>query len=272
MIEIRNITYTHPGSEKAALSNVSFSAEAGTLTTILGPNGSGKTTLFKCIAGLRKPGRGDIVFRGQSIKKYSRNRLAKIMSMVPQDHEPPFPYTVFDVVTMGRAPFVGLFSAPSQSDYEKAEEAISLVGITELKQRPYTRISGGERQLVLIARALAQESPLMLLDEPTSHLDFRNQIVVLNQVKKIVRQKAVAALMTIHDPNLATLFSDQVVLISKGRIIASGRPEEVITSGAIREVYEIEVSVVETNGYRVIMPRLPCAENAGPYTQRERAV
>ncbi|MGC8908750.1 MAG: ABC transporter ATP-binding protein [Desulfomonilaceae bacterium] len=257
MIEVRNISYTHPGSEHAVLTDVSLAAAPGTLTTILGPNGSGKTTLFKCIAGLWKPQRGDVVFQGQSLRNMSHNRLARIVAMAPQDHDPPFPYTVLDVVVMGRAAHVGVFSTPSKRDYELAEEAISLVGIDQLRQRRYTRISGGERQLVLIARALAQGAPFMLLDEPTSHLDFRNQIMVLTQVRQIVREKMIAALMTIHDPNLANLFSDYVALISNGRVVASGTPEEVITTRAMREVYNIDVSVIETNGYRVIMPRLP---------------
>lgn len=256
MIAVRDVCYRHPHADTSVLDGVSFDAASGTLTAILGPNGCGKTTLFKCISGLWSPQRGDVVFRGRSIRGNPHSKIARIVAVVPQEHEPPFPYSVLEAVLMGRAAHLGMFSTPSRPDYLKAAEAIEHVGIGHLKHRPYTRISGGERQLVLIARALAQESPVMLLDEPTSHLDFKNQVLVLTKVKEIVKQKSVAALMTIHDPNLAMLFSDKVVMINNGCVVSQGSPHEVITEGSLSRVYGIDVSVVAVNGSKVIIPRL----------------
>jgi iron complex transport system ATP-binding protein len=237
---------------------VEFEAKSGELTAVLGPNGSGKTTLFKCISGLWPPQKGDVTFEGRSILGKPPSKIARIIAVVPQEHEPPFPYSVFEAVSMGRASHLGMFSTPSRLDCVKVEEAIEQVGIAHFKDRPYTRISGGERQLVLIARALAQEAPVILLDEPTSHLDFKNQVLVLRKVKEIAKQKSVAALMTIHDPNLAMLFSDQVVMIKDGCVVCRGTPHDVVTEANLSNVYGIDVSVVPVNGWRVIMPRL-CA-------------
>jgi len=256
MIAVKDLSYRHPNANAAVLNGITFEAESGMITAVLGPNGSGKTTLFKCISGLWSPQKGDVLFQGRSIKGYPPRKIARIISVVPQEHEPPFPYSVFEAVTMGRAAHLGMFSSPSQGDYSKAEAAIEQVGIAHLKDRPYTGVSGGERQLVLVARALAQDAPVMLLDEPTSHLDFRNQVLVLKRVNEIVRQKSVAALMTVHDPNLATLFSDRVVLINNGDVVAQGLPNEVITEENLSSLYGIDVAVLKVNGLRVVTPRV----------------
>lgn len=256
MIEIQDIYYKHPHCHEHVLKGITLQAGRGKLTTILGPNGSGKTTLFKCIAGLWKPEQGDILFEGNSILRCSHDKRAKIIAVVPQEHEPPFPYSVFDAVLMGRSSHVNIFSAPSKRDYAKTEEAIEEVGICHLRERPYTKISGGERQLALVARALAQETPVMLFDEPTSHLDFRNQVLVLSKVKEIVRQRQVIAVMTIHDPNLAMLFSDSVVIVNHGNVLAQGSAVTVIDEENLRSIYGIDVSVVSVNGTRVVTPKL----------------
>lgn len=255
-MELHNIHFQHLHAAEPVLKGVSLMAERGRLTSILGPNGSGKTTLFKCIAGLWSPKQGDIVFEGKSILGLGHERRAKIISVVPQEHEPPFPYSVFDAVLMGRAAHIGMFSAPSKKDHARAENAMEEVGIGHLKDRVYTKISGGERQLVLVARALAQESPVMLFDEPTSHLDFRNQVLVLHKVKNIIRQRQVSAVMTIHNPNLAMLFSDSVVLVRNGTVVSQGSAWEVITEKNLKTVYGIDVSVISVNGKRVVSPKL----------------
>ena len=149
---------------------------------------------------------------------------------------------------------MGIFSSPGKKDYEKAETALELVGIRHLKDFPYTKISGGERQLVLIARAIAQEAPVMLLDEPTSHLDFKNQINVLKKIKEIASLKGLTVVMTLHDPNLASLFSDKIVVINSGNKITEGSPKEVLTVELIKRVYGIDVVKVNINGYNIICP------------------
>jgi iron complex transport system ATP-binding protein len=256
MMAVEDLHFSHRQSLTSVLKGVTFAAERGKLTAVLGANGSGKTTLFRCITGLWKPQKGDISFEGKSIRDFRHSERARIIALVPQEHEPPFPYSVLEAVIMGRVVHVGLFSNPSRHDRRKAEEAVERVGIGHLRSRPYTKISGGERQLVLIARALAQESPVRLLDEPTSHLDFKNQILVLRKIKEIVQEKAVTALMTIHDPNLATLFSDNVVMLNDGCVLSQGAPHEVVNEHNLSGVYGIDVCVFAVNGSRVIMPRM----------------
>lgn len=256
MIEVRDLHYCHHRNAPFVLRGVTFKAQPGILTAVLGPNGSGKTTLFKCIAGLWQPQRGEIRFQGRVLGKNSLSSRAKIIAVVPQEHEPPFPYSVLDAVMIGRTAHLGVFSTPSRADVAKTREAISLVRIEHLVDRPYTQISGGERQLVLIARALAQESPVMLLDEPTSHLDFKNQILVLQKLKQIVKDKMITALMTLHDPNLALLFADYVIMLNQGQVVATGSPEDVMNEENISKLYGVHVAVVSVIGSKIIIPKL----------------
>jgi len=256
MLEVKGVYFKHKEQTIDVLKGISFKAEKGGLTTILGPNGSGKTTLFKCISGLWKYYKGEIKVDGVSIDKLSLKKRARLFSVVPQEHEPPFPYSVFDVVLMGRASYIEVFSSPSKKDYEKAEIALKTVGIEHLKNIPYTKISGGERQLTLIARAIAQEAPVMLLDEPTSHLDFKNQVNILKKIKEIAKMGGITVLMTLHDPNLAGLFSDKVVVINSGSKVAEGLPEDIITEDLIKRVYDIDVKKAEIDGKSIICPLL----------------
>lgn len=256
MLSVREVYFRHKGKAEDILKGISFDAQKGSITTILGPNGSGKTTLFKCVSGLWKYYRGEIFFDKNAVDKLSFRKRARIFSVVPQEHEPPFPYSVYDVVLMGRASYIGVFSSPGKKDYEMAEEALKIVGIEHLKDKPYTKISGGERQLTLIARALAQNSPVMLLDEPTSHLDFRNQINVLKKIREIAEEKALTVVMTLHDPNMAGLFSDKVVVINSGTKIAEGLPNEIITEALIKKIYDVEVRKSNINGHSIICPVL----------------
>lgn len=256
MLEISNIYFRHRSTEAEVLCGVSFRVETGHMTTLLGPNGSGKTTLFKCIAGLWQQYDGTITCNGDDITPLPPEKRAQMLAVVPQEHEPPFPYSVFDAVLMGRASHVSLFSSPSPKDYEETGKAIEKVGISHLRGRPYTKISGGERQLVLIARALAQEAPLLLLDEPTSHLDFKNQVLILQKVREIVQQQQLTVLMTLHDPNLAALFSDRIVMLNEGRVIAAGPPQDIISTDSLKALYGIDVVIIGNNGIQVICPRI----------------
>lgn len=262
MLAVDNVYFRHHhGSNRSddggdILKGVSFDAPEGRMTSILGPNGSGKTTLFKCISGLWRPRQGRVRFGEHDLTGLSPSEKARLIAVVPQEHDPPFPYTVFDIVLMGRASHIPLFSTPSTRDLDTADAALDRVGIATLRNRPYTKISGGERQLVLIARALAQEAPLLLLDEPTSHLDFRNKILVLEKVRGIVRQKGLTVLMTLHDPNLAMQFSDHVVMIADGSILTQGPPAAVLTAENMKRMYTLDVSVIRHNGTRIIYPEV----------------
>ncbi|MGB9712970.1 MAG: ABC transporter ATP-binding protein [Dissulfurimicrobium sp.] len=262
MLEIKDISAGYQSARTngqttdchGVLKRVGFKAMPGEVTAILGPNGSGKTTLFRCISGQLKPKSGAIYLENQDITTLAPKKRAKLLSCVPQDHEPPFPYSVFDVVLMGRTAHVKAFSMPSGKDYMKAEEAIEEVGIAGLRDRRYTMLSGGERQLVLMARAIAQDTPVLLLDEPTSHLDFRNQLLVLKKVRDMVMRKGLITLMTIHDPNLAAFFSDRVVMINNGSVISHGKPSQVISEESLRLLYGIDVFVLHHNGMKIIIP------------------
>jgi iron complex transport system ATP-binding protein len=256
MIEVRELTFLHKGAKEPVLRKIDARADGGEVTAILGPNGSGKTTLFQCMLGIWKFQEGEICLSGKPINNLKRTEIARLLSAVPQEHDPPFPYSCLDIVLMGRTPHIGVFSSPSVRDRDLSRQAMKALGVDHLAQRPYTRVSGGERQMVLIARCLAQDAPAMLLDEPTAHLDFRNQITILKKVKSIVREKGLVALMNLHDPNMALLFSDKVLLLNHGVLVAQGRPDEVITRESLLEVYGIEVEFVAENGCRVICPKL----------------
>ena len=256
MIEAKGLTFLHRGAKNPVLTQIAFQAKGGEVTAILGPNGSGKTTIFQCILGIWKFQEGQIRLSGEPVNQLKRAEIAKRVSSVPQEHDPPFAYSCLDIVLMGRTAHVGVFSSPSHKDTALAGEAMRTLGIDHLAQRPYTQMSGGERQMVLIARCLAQDAPAMLLDEPTAHLDFRNQITILKKVKQLVGQRGLVALMNLHDPNMALLFSDHVLLLKDGTIVAQGKPHEVITRESLLEVYGLEVEFVAENGFRVICPKI----------------
>ncbi len=262
MLAVEDIHFRHSSGTSRCkrqadiLKGVSFGISEGRMAAILGPNGSGKTTLFKCISGLWRPWRGMIRHGGLDITEMSASRRAELIAVVPQEHEPPFPYTVADIVLMGRASQIHLFAAPSKQDIQAANDAMEQIGIDGLRNRPYTKISGGERQLVLLARALAQEAPILILDEPTSHLDFRNQIMILSKVREIARKKSLTVLMTLHDPNLAMQFSDYVVMMTRGGVVAQGLPAEVLTRKNIRDMYGLDVSIICHKGTNFICPEV----------------
>jgi iron complex transport system ATP-binding protein len=252
IIGVRGVSFSYGGPFH--LEDISFTVGPGEVLVLLGPNGCGKTTLLKCVNALLRPSSGEIDVIGKNVKDLSRAELAKLIGFVPQTHSPPFPYTVLDVVLMGRASHMSIFQQPSSSDYALSERAMELVGILRMKDRIYTQISGGERQLVLIARAIAQEPRVLLLDEPTAHLDFRNQLVVLRMVRRVARERGLGVIMSLHDPNHALSFSDRVVLIGNGRICAEGKPLEVIRPETILDVYGIETRILAHEGGNILLP------------------
>lgn len=254
MIEAHDLGFTHKGMKDPTIESIGFEAKRGEVTAVLGPNGSGKTTLFQCLLGVWKHTSGKVVIDGRSIETMKRPEVARKIAVVPQEHESAFPYSVFDMVLMGRVAHVGLFSTPGKRDRQAAVDALAVVGIESLAGRPCTAISGGERQMVLIARCLAQEAPAMLLDEPTAHLDFKNQVAVLEKVRTIAGERCLAVLMNIHDPNMALLFADRVMLLKGGRMLACGKPEEVVNEKSMKEMYGMDVQFLSGNGVRMICP------------------
>lgn len=255
------------------LDEVTLNLKQGSVTTLLGPNGCGKTTLLKIINGLLKPNGGAVSVEGKDVAIMNPKELAKTIGHVSQIHRTSFPFSVLDVVLTGRMPYISAFSMPGEDDLEIAERSLARVGMDHLSMRPYTQISGGERQLAMIARALAQEPRFLILDEPTSYLDFKNQVLVLKMVTELARKGNFTVVMTLHDPNHALMFSDEVVLMrklakgsgendgvlrndemSRGNVVASGRPSEVMTPENIAEAYGIKVEILEHKGRRILLP------------------
>jgi iron complex transport system ATP-binding protein len=242
-LEVKDAAFSYRDSEEV-FEKLSFTAASTDIFCLLGPNGCGKTTLLKCIAGLLKLKNGDIQLYNHSITLLKRNEIATIVGYIPQEHTPSFAYTVFEVVLMGRTPHLSIFSSPSKKDFAIADKCIERVGISQLRDRRYTELSGGERQMVLIARVLAQEPRIMLLDEPTSHLDFRNQALILRMISRLA-EEGLTIIMTSHIPNHAITYASKVALMKNGRFIAIGDPGDVITEGNLKEIYGIEVKIFE---------------------------
>ena len=253
IVLVRDLCFSY-GAGAFQLEDINLEVRAGEVVTLLGPNGSGKTTLLYCIAGLYRPQRGQVLVDGKEVSKLPRREAAKIIGFVPQDHHPSFPYLSLDVVAMGRAAHPGLLGSPNRRDLEIARRALEAVGAFHLADRIYTQVSGGERQLILIARALAQEPKVLLLDEPTAHLDFKNQVHVLSLVRQLVSSRRLAAIITLHDPNLASMFSDRIAIMGEGRIVALGSPEEVLVPEILSRVYAFPVNVHKINGLNLITP------------------
>ena len=254
MIAARQLAFRHNGAPRPLLEAVDVEVASGEVAALLGPNGAGKSTLIRCLAGLWRPEGGEIRLEGRALDGLSHRERARLMALVFQDHQPSFPYTVRDAVLVGRVARIGLFGAPRAADHEAARAALSAVGIEHLADRIYTRLSGGERQLVLLARALAQEAPLLLLDEPTAQLDLRNQLTVLKAVHRIARERGLTVLMSLHDPNLALLFAEKVFMLRDGRMLAAGPAREVVTAANLCRLYGVEAGVFEVDGRRIVYP------------------
>ncbi len=227
---------------KKVVENISLSVETGEILCLLGPNGVGKTTFFKSILGFLKLMDGEVLLNGDNINSLTKRKVAKLIGYVPQAHTPPFPFTVLDVVLMGRTAHMGMFASPSTKDVEIAEKALNTLGISTLKNCIYTEISGGERQMVLIARALTQQPKILIMDEPTSSLDFGNQIRVLEQINRLSK-KGIGVIMTSHFPNHVFLCSSKVALLQRNQIFTVGSVDEVVTEENLRSAYGINVRI-----------------------------
>lgn len=256
-LEVDRLAYGYPDTLVGR--DVSFGLGGGEVLCLLGPNGSGKTTLFKTVLRLLEPRAGRVLVDGESIARWSRRRLARSFGYVPQAQAALFPFTLREVVLMGRTAHVGLFATPSRRDREIAEESLAALEIGHLAARPYTEVSGGERQLALVARALAQEPRILVMDEPTASLDFGNQVRVLAEIQALAR-RGIAVVLSTHDPDHAFLCGHQVALLHRGQLARLGTPAEVVTPAALLEIYGVEVDVLlltdDHGGRRVCVPRL----------------
>ncbi len=234
--------------EDKILHGLDFDIPEGSLVSILGPNGSGKTTLLKNICRILRPKAGTILLDGRDIETLTQKHLAKKMAVVPQGHEISFDFNVHDVVLMGRYPYQRPFRSESGLDFEIVEWAMNETETWHLRDRSINQISGGERQRVIIARALAQGPQVLLLDEPISQLDIKHQMNILELCKRLNASQGITIVMTLHDINLAGRYSDTIILMNKGVIEAIDVPEQVLTRENIKKVYGIDVKLLYGDG------------------------
>ena len=251
LLTINDLSFTYDAAHISALSQVSFEIDAGTITTILGPNGAGKTTLLHLLLGLRKPASGSILLEDLPLELYSRRNLSQWMGLVPQSEHVPFEYTVLEYVLLGRAPYLNPLDLPGLEDTEIAREALAKTGISYLEHRPIPALSGGEQQLVLLARALAQQPRILMLDEPTSHLDLANRNVTLRILDQL-RKEGTTILFTTHDPDAALIVADNIVLMNSGKVLATGSFDEIFTSEQLTRTYGVPVEVIRIDGIQVV--------------------
>lgn len=229
--------------------NINFELDRGNMFCLFGPNGCGKSTLIECILGYLKLSQGRILLNNQSIHTYRPAERAQQIGYVPQGHTKNFPYTVKDIVLMGRAAYTGTFSAPSKEDMEIAESAIETLGLASIRDKPYTQLSGGQTQLVMLARALAQETSIILMDEPTAHLDFRHELIILETIVKLMKEKNISVVMATHFPNHAFYFENSgipttVALMNHQAFEYVGSPAEVLTEANMLHTFKIHAKLM----------------------------
>lgn len=240
LLKIKNISFSYESVK--ALENVDFEAKDGEVLGIIGPNGSGKTTLLRCINRVLNPKVGTVLIDEKDISKLDRREIARKIGVVPQ-HSTIFPFTVFEVVLMGRFPHMKTFGGEKLNDFKVVKNAMELTGTLHLSQRLIDELSGGEMQRVMIARALAQEPDVLLLDEPTLHLDVNYQLEVSELVRKITEEKRLIVILVSHDLNLAARYCDKLILLNSGKIHSIGSVSEVLTPEKIKGVYHVDVEV-----------------------------
>jgi len=245
-LEVKNATFSYDG-KRNIFEDISFSVDSGDVFCILGPNGTGKSTLLRCLCNLYPLNTGNICIDGKDISAYAPKKLAKKIGFIPQTHTPTFPYSVLQVVMMGRTPHLNTFASPSKRDREIALEALRAVNIEHIRDKPYTELSGGQMQLVLMARVLAQEPEILLLDEPTSHLDVGNQIYTIKMIRKLSK-KGLTLVMTSHFPDHTFLSSNKVGIMKDRKFLAMGPAETVVTEENLQEAYGVPIKIIRIEG------------------------
>jgi iron complex transport system ATP-binding protein len=228
--------------EAPILRDISFALQGGEFLGLLGPNGAGKSTLFRCILALEKNYTGKVLLNGRDVRTMESAELAKLAAYVPQVHYPTFNYSVMDMVLMGAAAAGKAWAMPNAAQKKAAEEALERMGMAKFRDRGFRQLSGGEQQLTLIARALAQQARLLVMDEPTANLDYGNQIRVLAQARQLSRQ-GYGIILSAHNPDHAFLFADRVLALHNNRIVASGPPAEALTEELIGALYGVPVRI-----------------------------
>jgi iron complex transport system ATP-binding protein len=247
MLEIQSLNVGY--GTRLVLRDISFEVGKGEIVALIGPNGTGKTTLMRAISGVLKPHSGKLRVFGKDLARLSAAQRAQYLAVVPQARDLPEDFTVWQTILLGRTPYLGWLGQISSQDRARVSWALERVHLQELAQRYMGELSGGEQQRVLLARALAQDTPILLLDEPTSHLDLQHQSILLNLVQELAREKKLAVLMVLHDLNLAALYADRVALMVEGHLRTIGSPDEVLTSKNLAVAYKVPVHVIPHPDY-----------------------
>jgi iron complex transport system ATP-binding protein len=259
-IIISDVSFSY--GERPILENVSAAAKEGQVLSVVGPNGVGKSTLFYCILGILNNFRGQIKINSRDSRELGIKDMARLVSYIPQSHYPSFNFSVFDMVLMGTSHQVSSVSVPGKKQTALVEAALERLGISHLRDRGYTQISGGERQLVLIARALVQQTRILILDEPTANLDFGNQILVLTRIKSLARE-GYTIIQSTHNPEQTFMFSDSVLALYNGKVLASGAPTDIITEELMHRLYGVDIKVQSLfqDKVRVCVPSIVIGDN-----------
>jgi iron complex transport system ATP-binding protein len=252
MISLHDLWFSYDGPGRPVLAGFSLDIPSGATTAILGPNGSGKSTLLRLILGVLTPGQGMVQLAGKPVASYSRRERSRLVGLVPQDEHIPFSLSAVEYVLLGRAPYLRPLQAPGEEDYEIALAALATVGAAHLADRAVSTLSGGEQQLAVIARALAQKPRILLLDEPTAHLDLGNRGRLLSLLRSLVAE-GINLVLTTHDPNLAGEVADFVVLLGGGRVQDAGPTAEILVADKLLVTYGVPVDVHEVGGRRIIL-------------------
>ena len=253
MMEIKDLKFTY--NKKTVLDGISFDIKPGEILGILGLNGCGKTTLLKNLNKNLEPDDGAIFIGSEELSKMTKRSIAQQIAAVPQGNEIKFAFTVNDIVSMGRIPFLSTFSGESSEDLKIIDEAINMVGLEEFRERHINTMSGGERQRVIIARALAQTPKIILMDEPTLHLDINTQFEVLDLIYRLSRERGLTVVIVSHDLPMVARYCDRIIMLKDRKIFASGLPEDILTSENMKEVFKVdaELSTDSKNGRRTVI-------------------
>ncbi|MDD2357831.1 MAG: ABC transporter ATP-binding protein [Thiovulaceae bacterium] len=250
IVSVKNLKFSYPKRE--VLQGIDFELYQGEVVSLLGANGCGKSTLIRLILGLIK-GKGEIKIEGKELHKYSSKEIASHIAYIPQYHNAPFNYSVLDMVVMGRVFKLGLFASPSKNDFEIAHKALKSIGIASLADRAFGELSGGQKQMVLLARALTQEAKTFIMDEPVSGLDYGNQMRLLEMIKHL-SSEGYTFLKTTHYPDHAIMVSSRIVVMDEGKIIANGSSDEVITSEILKDIYDIDAKIITHDSRQLCIP------------------
>ncbi len=249
-VKVRELFFSYPNF---TLKVKDLNFESSKITSIVGPNGAGKSTFLKCLCMINTGWKGAVLINGEDLYGMKGSKRAQIIGYVPQEQNLIFNFSIIDFVLMGRTPYLNLLSKPSKKDLEMAEEALKFVGIKDYKGRGILELSSGERRLVLIARTIVQEPEILLMDEPTSFLDPKHEIEIMELIKSLSAKMGKTVILTLHNLDLAIKYSDNLVFMKEGDIVGSGRTQEVLSEEILEKVYDIKMKIVEINGHRVIL-------------------